>query len=317
MAATLGRDDALNPTAGSVFVLLWVGVPLLSLLLGPVWRLVNPIRGLHGLLLARCCGRRPSEGLSPLPARLGYWPAALSLLAFVWLELVAPENTSLARAAHLLRRLPRGAPARRDLLRVAVVRPRPTASRCSPAWSGGCRCSAGAATAGWWCATRCPGWPGRRWRRGCSRSSGVLLGSTAYDSFASSPWWVGRVQDELGEPAAAGDARPGRRRGARDAARSSCAAALSGRGAGLPAAARGRRVRAHAGPDRRRVRRRALLVAAGADRAADRHPALRPARHRRELAGHRRPRPSTRRWPTRRSCRCCRCAPSSSGTCSA
>jgi hypothetical protein len=30
-------------TAATVYVLFWVGVPLLSLLLGPVWRLINPI----------------------------------------------------------------------------------------------------------------------------------------------------------------------------------------------------------------------------------------------------------------------------------
>ena len=94
MAATLGRDDALNPTAGTVYVLFWVGVPLLSLLLGPVWRLVNPLRGLHWLL-SLLLRTEPQNGLARYPQRLGYWPAALSLLAFVWLELVAPENTSL------------------------------------------------------------------------------------------------------------------------------------------------------------------------------------------------------------------------------
>lgn len=66
MAAVFGRDDALNPTAGSVYVLLWIGVPLFSMLLGPVWRLVNPIRTLH-LLLSRLVGARPEEGMAPLP----------------------------------------------------------------------------------------------------------------------------------------------------------------------------------------------------------------------------------------------------------
>jgi hypothetical protein len=37
MAAVFGRDDALNPTPGVVYVLLWIGVPLLSMLVGPVW----------------------------------------------------------------------------------------------------------------------------------------------------------------------------------------------------------------------------------------------------------------------------------------
>jgi hypothetical protein len=75
--------------------LFWVGVPLLSLLLGPVWRLINPIRTLQ-LLLARLVRADPVAGLAPLPRWLGYWPAALSLLSFVWLELVPREsNTTL------------------------------------------------------------------------------------------------------------------------------------------------------------------------------------------------------------------------------
>ena len=37
----------------------------------------------------------PSAGCSRYPARLGYWPAALGLFAFVWLELVYPSSTEL------------------------------------------------------------------------------------------------------------------------------------------------------------------------------------------------------------------------------
>ena len=95
LAMVFGKDDALNPTAATVYVLFWVGVPLLSLLVGPVWRLINPIRTLH-LLLARLVRADPEAGLAPLPPWLGYWPAALSLLSFVWLELVPRDsNTTL------------------------------------------------------------------------------------------------------------------------------------------------------------------------------------------------------------------------------
>jgi hypothetical protein len=95
LAMVFGTDDAVNPTAATVYVLFWVGVPLLSLLLGPVWRLINPIRTVQ-LLLSRLVGADPAAGLAPLPPWLGYWPAALSLLSFVWLELVPRDsNTTL------------------------------------------------------------------------------------------------------------------------------------------------------------------------------------------------------------------------------
>lgn len=95
LGAVAGPDLATNPTAGVVYVLLWVGLVPASLLLGPVWRLVNPLRTLH-LLLARALRTDPDVGAAALPPRLGYWPAAVGLLAFVWLELAAPERTSLA-----------------------------------------------------------------------------------------------------------------------------------------------------------------------------------------------------------------------------
>ncbi|MEU0570080.1 hypothetical protein ABZ297_32510 [Nonomuraea sp. NPDC005983] len=62
-----------------VYVLFWVGLVPASLLFGPVWRLLNPFRLL------------PDRPRRPLPRRLGYWPAAAGLLAFTWMELVAPE----------------------------------------------------------------------------------------------------------------------------------------------------------------------------------------------------------------------------------
>ena len=90
----LGRDDADNPTPFVVYVLLWVGLVPLSVLFGPVWRRLNPLRTLHFLVL-RAARLDPREGALPLPRGLGYWPAALGLLAFTWLELVAPDNATL------------------------------------------------------------------------------------------------------------------------------------------------------------------------------------------------------------------------------
>ena len=85
-------DPDRNPAPGAVYVLLWVGLVPASLLLGPVWRPLNPLRTLH-LLACRAFRRTPESG-RPLPVRLGMWPAAAGLLAFTWLELVAPDPAS-------------------------------------------------------------------------------------------------------------------------------------------------------------------------------------------------------------------------------
>lgn len=85
-------DPARNPAPGAVYVLLWVGLVPVSLLFGPVWRLLNPLRTLH-LAGCRVLRRDPRAG-RPLPPRLGMWPAAAGLLAFTWLELVAPDPAS-------------------------------------------------------------------------------------------------------------------------------------------------------------------------------------------------------------------------------
>jgi hypothetical protein len=75
-------------------VLVWVGVVPASLLVGPVVRAFSPVRTLN-LLLARLTGGDPAAGLTTYPARLGYWPAALGLFAFVWQELVNPDSAYL------------------------------------------------------------------------------------------------------------------------------------------------------------------------------------------------------------------------------
>jgi hypothetical protein len=94
-AAVAGPDLLTNPTFGVVYVLLWVGIVPMSVLFGPFYRSVNPLRAIH-LALTRLTGGRPENGLLRLPRWVGYWPAALGLLAFVWLELVYPESTYLS-----------------------------------------------------------------------------------------------------------------------------------------------------------------------------------------------------------------------------
>lgn len=92
-AAFFAEDSALNPTAGAVYVLFWVGIVPASLLLGPVWRALNPLRTLH-LAVSALTGVPADRGLRAYPERLGYWPAALALLSFTWLELVAPDRAT-------------------------------------------------------------------------------------------------------------------------------------------------------------------------------------------------------------------------------
>ncbi|HST80250.1 MAG TPA: hypothetical protein VLL08_00775 [Kineosporiaceae bacterium] len=83
--------DPENPAIALVYVVFWVGLPVSALLLGPVWRTLNPLRTAH-LILNRLVARDPRHGLLALPERYGYWPAAVGLFAFAWLELVSPDR---------------------------------------------------------------------------------------------------------------------------------------------------------------------------------------------------------------------------------
>ncbi|MGD9958051.1 hypothetical protein [Nocardioides sp.] len=94
-AAVAGPDLLTNPVFGVVYVLLWVGLVPASLLFGPFYRAVSPVRTLH-LLLVRVLGLDAHQGRATLPPWVGLWPGALALFAFVWLELVYPSGTYLA-----------------------------------------------------------------------------------------------------------------------------------------------------------------------------------------------------------------------------
>jgi hypothetical protein len=93
-AAIFGRDSLVNPFFGVFYVLLWVGIVPLSLAFGPFYKAISPVRTINALL-AKLSGSDPDVGLRDYPSRLGYWPAALGLLAFVWMELVYPYGTEL------------------------------------------------------------------------------------------------------------------------------------------------------------------------------------------------------------------------------
>lgn len=94
IAAIAGKESLTNPFFGIFYVWWWVGLVVASALLGPIWRAISPVRTINALI-ARLAGSDPDTGLVSYPARLGYWPAALGLYAFVWLELVYPYPTAL------------------------------------------------------------------------------------------------------------------------------------------------------------------------------------------------------------------------------
>lgn len=95
-ALWFGHDRVTNPVFGFTYVWLWVGLVPLSLLFGPLYRMINPLGRLAVLL--HLIGL-PADGLRPLSGntwrRLGTFPAALGLLAFSWLELVQHDNNTL------------------------------------------------------------------------------------------------------------------------------------------------------------------------------------------------------------------------------
>jgi hypothetical protein len=95
LALFAGPDRLTNPVFGFVYAWMWVGLVPLSLLFGQFWRATNPIRSLHSAL---CFGARtdPEVGLLPLPPGVGIWPGALGLFGFAFLELVQPDRATLA-----------------------------------------------------------------------------------------------------------------------------------------------------------------------------------------------------------------------------
>jgi len=110
-AGTALSTQNLAPTF--VYVIFWVGFPGASALFGDVFRAFSPWRALaRGVAWS---ARRVARGAAlpeplPYPDRLGRWPAAATILAFGWLELVFVNRSEpaiigargrlRARAAH-------------------------------------------------------------------------------------------------------------------------------------------------------------------------------------------------------------------------
>lgn len=185
-----GKDDANNPVPYVVYVWLWVGLALLSMVFGPIWRVLNPIRWLHrGILVAA----RVSADFSLASYRAGYWPAALGLFAFTWLELIAPDNDTLPvlRVAILGFIL--------ISLVLALVFGHDYLDTGDPfeAWSGlfGTLSPLGRREdRRWVLRTPLHGPNQLASKPGLLATASVMLGGTAYDGFSGETWWYTFVQ---------------------------------------------------------------------------------------------------------------------------
>jgi hypothetical protein len=184
-AGLWGPPNQSNAMLGVFYVLLWVGLVLLSLVFGPVWRVLSPLRTVY-LLLRRITPQRPRRSY---PESWGYRPAAIGLFAFVWMELASPDSASprwvgawlLIYAVLMLagawvcgqRWLARGDPF--GVYSMAVSRLSPF--RRNP--------DTGKIVIG----NPLDHLPSLPVRPGVVVLMAVLLGSTAFDSFSSSPTW--------------------------------------------------------------------------------------------------------------------------------
>ena len=82
-AATSGDNSRLSNIAPvAVLVVFWAGLTILSGVVGDVWSRIDPFPVLAEPLL-------PVD--EPPPYRLGTWPAAAGLLAFVWVVMISPN----------------------------------------------------------------------------------------------------------------------------------------------------------------------------------------------------------------------------------
>ena len=95
-AALFGDSDPFQNLAPTwIYVIFWLGLPLLSVLLGNVWRALSPWLAIaDAYVWIRERTGRQALPLAEYPHRLGRWPGAVSLFAFVALELAYSDPAS-------------------------------------------------------------------------------------------------------------------------------------------------------------------------------------------------------------------------------
>lgn len=80
-----------------LYVTVWLGFPLFSVIFGDVFRPFNPWRAVARMIggaFTLIAGQSPAH--LKYPERLGRWPAAITLLAVVWLEVVYGASGGVA-----------------------------------------------------------------------------------------------------------------------------------------------------------------------------------------------------------------------------
>lgn len=92
-AAFFGPGDGRpNLAIPAVFIAFWIGLTVVSALLGDVWRAVSPFPVLAAGASWMWSRMRRGGRAEPREYTLGHWPAALFLFGFVWLELAYPHS---------------------------------------------------------------------------------------------------------------------------------------------------------------------------------------------------------------------------------
>jgi hypothetical protein len=93
LSALLGTENELRNFAPTfVYVGFWLGLPLLSVTLGDVWRVLSPWRAIaDAAVWVLEWGGNEAQPVFRYSERLGRYPAALALFSFVALELTHPR----------------------------------------------------------------------------------------------------------------------------------------------------------------------------------------------------------------------------------
>jgi hypothetical protein len=94
-AAAAGPPEAsLNPAPRLTYVVFWATLVPSALLLGHVWRAVNPWRTIADGI-ARLSGDPHDEAVEPLSPGVGVWPAAVQLAVFAYFQTMLADSASV------------------------------------------------------------------------------------------------------------------------------------------------------------------------------------------------------------------------------